>query len=199
MHAIPVPRAILPHDALDRYGCSYSNYCGSYGCSTGAKGSSRAALLDTAVKTGRCEIRPHAKVFRLTSDNSGRVTAAEYFDQHGNIQLVDARIYVVACQAIETSRLLLMSTGPRHKKGLANSNEQVGKNLIFSAGGSGSGDFPYEKFTRDRVEDLKVRGPFVNRALQDWSFINDSKLGGRLKGGTVDFMFSHPNANGPAK
>lgn len=194
MHAFPVPRAILPHAAMGRSGCSYSDYCGSYGCATGAKGSSRAALLDRAVKTGRCEIRPYAKVFRLANDNSGRVTTAEYFDRHGNSRVVDARIYVVACQAIETARLLLMSTGPKHENGLANNNGQVGKNLIFSAGGSGTGNFPYAKFPRDKSDGLKVRDPFVNRALQDWYVINDPELGGRLKGGTIDFLFRHPNA-----
>ncbi|MCH7696060.1 MAG: GMC family oxidoreductase [Proteobacteria bacterium] len=192
-HSIPVPRAILPYAAMNRGACSYSNYCGSYGCSTGAKGSSRAALLDRAVASGRCQIRPHAKVFKLTSDNSGKVIAAEYFDQQDTKRKVDARIYVVACQAIETSRLLLMSTGPKHKNGLANSNGQVGKNLIFSAGGSGSGDFPYAELTDDKVNDLKVRDPFVNRALQDWYYINDNKLGGRVKGGTIDFLFKHAN------
>jgi choline dehydrogenase-like flavoprotein len=198
IHAIPVPRAILPYAALQRGGCSYSNYCGSYGCSTGAKGSSRAALLDRAVKTGRCDIRPHAKVFKLVSDNRGRVVAARYYDKQGDSRQVDARFYVVACQAIETARLLLMSTGPKHEYGLANDYGQVGKNLIFSAGGSGSGDFPYKNFSGVRANELKIKGPFVNRALQDWYEINDSKLGGRVKGGTIDFLFKHPNAIGRA-
>jgi choline dehydrogenase-like flavoprotein len=198
MHSIPVPRAILPYAAMERGGCSYSNYCGSYGCSTGAKGSSRAALLDRAVKTGRCEIRPHAKVFKLVSDNRGRVIAARYYDKQGDSRQVDARLYVVACQAIETTRLLLMSTGPKHGNGLANDYGQVGKNLIFSAGGSGSGDFTYKKHSGSSATELSIRGPFVNRALQDWYEINDPKLGGRLKGGTIDFLFKHPNAIGRA-
>jgi len=198
IHSIPVPRAILPYAALERGGCSYSNYCGSYGCSTGAKGSSRAALLDRAVKTGRCEIRPHAMVFKLVSDNRGSVVAVKYYDKQGDSRQVHARFYVVACQAIETARLLLMSTGPKHKNGLANDYGQVGKNLIFSAGGSGSGDFPYKNFSATKANELKIKGPFVNRALQDWYDINDSELGGRVKGGTIDFLFKHPNAIGRA-
>ena len=31
LHSIPVPRAILPHQANGRAGCQYSGYCGSYG------------------------------------------------------------------------------------------------------------------------------------------------------------------------
>ena len=80
-HALQVPRAILSRPAFGRRACEYSGYCGSYGCSSGAKGSSRAALLDHAVATGRCEIRPHSKVHRTHSDAKGRITSAAYFDR----------------------------------------------------------------------------------------------------------------------
>jgi hypothetical protein len=37
-----------------------------------------------------------------------------------------------------------------------------------------------------------MRGPFANRALQDWYFIDDDEMG-RIKGGTIEFLFRHPN------
>lgn len=192
LHSIPVPRAILSRPAMNRQACQYSGYCGSFGCSTGAKGSSRAALLNRAVATGRCEIRPHAQVYRLETDPQGRVVAAKYHDRQNHTQSIDARIFVVACQAIETSRLLLLSPGQRHPRGLANNQGQVGKNLLFSAGGSGTGKFLYSDLEQARAEALKIVGPFMNRALQDWYFIDDEKLG-RIKGGTIEFLFRHPN------
>jgi choline dehydrogenase-like flavoprotein len=196
--SLPTPRAILSRPDMGRRSCEYSGFCGSYGCSSGAKGSSRAALLDHAVATGRCEIRPHARVHKLISDASGKVTAAEYFDnsdnQDGVKKRASAKIFVVACQAVETSRLLLSSSGPRHPRGLANNHGQVGKNLLFSAGGSGSGDFAYSKLDKLTADGFKTRGPFVNRGLQDWYFIDDRDFGGRFKGGTIDFLLRHPNA-----
>jgi choline dehydrogenase-like flavoprotein len=198
LHPLPTPRAILSRARDRRRSCEYSGYCGSYGCSSGAKGSARAALLDRAVATGRCQIRPHAKVHRLASDAKGRVVAAEYFDAGGETQKVDAKLFVVACQAIETSRLLLSSPGPRHANGLGNNAGQVGRNLLFSAGGSGSGDFLYAGMSDREAAALKVRGPFVNRALQDWYFLDDKVFGGRAKGGTVDFLLRHPNPIGKA-
>ncbi|MCK5334934.1 MAG: GMC family oxidoreductase, partial [Gammaproteobacteria bacterium] len=105
-----------------------------------------------------------------------------------------AKIFVVACHAIETSRLLLSSTGAKHPDGLANNHQQVGKNLLFSAGGSGTGEFEYNKLDKKEAELMKQRGPFVNRGLQDWYFIDDDKLGGKFKGGTIDFLLRHPNA-----
>ncbi len=198
LHSLPVPRAILPSAAMGRRGCEYSGYCGSYGCSTGAKGSSRAALLSQALATGRCEVQPHAKVNRLVSDKSGKIIGAEYFDREGKTRRVAARLYVVACQAIETVRLLLYSTGSKHPNGLANRHGQVGRNLVFSAGGSGTGDFPYHNLDKELAEDLQVRGPFVNRALQDWYSIKDKEFGPPSKGGTIEFLLRHPNPVGRA-
>jgi choline dehydrogenase-like flavoprotein len=193
-HSLRVPRAILSKPKGDRRSCEYSGYCGSYGCASGAKGSSRAALLNRAVATGRCEIRPHSKVTKLISNAKGKISKLEYINIDNEKKFLNAGIYVVACQAIETSRLLLYSTGPAFPDGLANNNGQVGKNLLFSAGGSGSGDFNYADLSKEKLKQLKQLGPFVNRALDDWYTIEDSKLGSeRLKGGIVEFLFAHPN------
>ena len=197
LHSIPVARAILPQQLNSRGGCQYSGYCGSYGCSSGAKGSSRAALLNRAVATGNCHIRPNSHVYRLDSDASGQVVSANYYAENGNAEVVRAEIFVVACQAVETSRLLLLSRGPRHQNGLANNHGQVGKNLLFAAAAGGTGSFLYAKLDRKKVAALRSRGPFVNRALQDWYFIDNDEMG-RMKGGTIEFLFRHPNPIGQA-
>ena len=44
------------------------------------------------------------------------------------------------------------------------------------------------------VSSMKIRGPFVNRALHDWYIIDDSKFKHRMKGGIIEFLFAHPNA-----
>lgn len=198
-HSLPLPRAVLSKPDMGRQSCQYSGYCGSYGCASGAKGSARASLLDHAVKTGRCEVRPHAKVHRLISDAKGKVTSAEYVDREGKLHTIRAKIFVVACQAVETSRLLLLSTGPKHAQGLGNQSGQVGKNLIFSGGGSGRGDFSYSKFSPQEAEELRQIGPFVNRCVQDWYFYQDPKTKRRTKGGTIDFLLRHPNILSRAK
>lgn len=192
-HPLPTPRAILSRPDMGRRSCEYSGYCGSYGCSTGAKGSSRAALLNHAVATGRCKIMPNAKVYKLSSDAKGQVVSADYFDDTEQPKKIRAKIFVVACQAIETSRLLLSSTGAKHPQGLGNNHQQLGKNLLFSAGGSGTGEFPYDKLDPDTAASFKVLGPFVNRGLQDWYYFNNKNFGGEVKGGTIDFLLRHPN------
>ncbi len=193
-HPLRVARAILPRREGSRDACSYSGYCGSYGCSTNAKGSARAALIEPALATGRCDLRPHSKVYRLRSDNRGRMVQADYYDAGGKPHSVGARIFVVACQAIESARLLLASPGPAHAHGLGNRYGQLGRHLIFSAGGTGSGYFTYAKLTPQQQEQVRTLGPFVNRALQEWYVIDDKRFGPHpAKGGTIDFLFAHPN------
>lgn len=198
LYSIPTARAILSVDDGDRRSCEYAGYCGSYGCASGAKGSSREALLNKAIKTGNCTILAHSFVKSLHS-NKNSVTGAEYIDKEGDVHIVDARIFVVAAQAIESSRLLLNSKNVFFPQGLANNSNQVGKNLVFSAGGSGTGAFYYEDLSTEDAMALKTIGPFVNRSLQDWYEVTDISHSGTKKGGTIDFLFEHPNAVSRAK
>ncbi|MGB2739809.1 MAG: GMC family oxidoreductase [Cognaticolwellia sp.] len=193
-HTVPVPRAILSQPAMGRNSCEYSGYCSSYGCASGAKGSGRAALLNHAVATGNCTIKPHAKVYKIATDSEGEISGVHYYDQAGRKHSVQAKYYVVACQAVETSRLLLASKGEKFPNGLANNSGHVGKNLIFSGGGTGRGDFFYKDLTTEKQAQLKQIGPFINRALQDWYQIDDKAFtginrDGKAKGGTIDFLF----------
>ncbi len=191
LHAFPLPRAILPYDEGDRRQCNYSGYCGGYGCTTGAKGSSRSALLPAARATGRLDLRFGCRVTRVLSDATGRATGVEYVDADGRAHRVEARIVVVACSAIESARLLLLSVGPKHPRGIANGNGLVGRNLLFSTFGTGWGDFPYRKDGRERTW-LRDDEPWVNRAVQDHYVIEDGTTG-RRKGGTISFLRMHPN------
>jgi len=192
-NVIPTARAILSQPVEGRNSCYYSNFCGSYGCSSGAKGSAREALLNKAVDSGNCEIRPFSKVYKLSTDEKGKITGALYFDKNDKKLIVDANKYVVACQAIESSRLLLASTGPKHPNGIANSSGQLGKNLVFSGGGSGQGNFYLGDFSEEQIRLLRTPGLFVNRALQDWYYFDDKEFGGYTKGGTIDFLWRHAN------
>lgn len=65
MDSLITPRAILSKDTNNRSKCYYSNYCGSYGCSSGAKGSSREALINPAIETGNLTLITEAFVIRL--------------------------------------------------------------------------------------------------------------------------------------
>ncbi len=208
-HPLPMARGILSKPYNNRRSCEYSGYCGSYGCSSGAKASSRAALLDQAIATGKCKIIPYAKAFHINSDQKGNATSVDYFDTNNpehtlanaekNALSIQAKIIVVACYSIESARLLLSSPGVKHPNGIGNNHQQVGKNLHCCSGGTGHGVFEYDQFSKQQADDLKIRGPFFNRALQDWYVIDDKKAFSKpVKGGTLDFVFDPPSPTSDA-
>jgi len=184
--SIPTPRAILPKDALNRKGCYYSNFCGSYGCASGAKGSARAALLQKC----KARIITDAFVYKIDTKHK-KVKSVHYYTKHGIVHVINAKIFVLAAQAIETSRLLLNSKNKDFPNGVANSSGEVGKNLIFSAGGSGQGRFVFDKLNKKEQKELMQTGVFFNRSLQDWYDYEDGCH--KYKGGTIDFLFEHQN------
>ena len=182
------PRAILSQSKGNRANCYYSNYCGSYGCSSGAKSSARASLLQPMLQKKNLKIITHAFVKKLVEKNA-KVVEAIYVDTKTKEERsIKAKLFIVAGQAVESSRLLLNSKSKNFPNGLANNAEQVGKNLIFSAGGVGSGQFDEHSIP---LKELMVEGKFVNRSLCDWYFYEEN--GKEVKGGVVDFLFEHAN------
>ena len=180
--AVKTPRAILPVAKGERNPCYYSNYCGSYGCSSGGKSSARAALLQPALKSGNLEIRTGCFVKKLHTDKE-KISDIEYIKE-GKSHKVQAKIVVLAAQAVESARLLLNSKSKAFPNGVANNSGQVGKNLLFSAGGVVSGEFDASAV---ELEKLMVEGIFVNRTIKDWYFVDG------MKGGISEALFEHAN------
>jgi len=194
-HPLPMARGILSRTHNNRNSCELSGFCGSYGCHSGAKASSRAALLDDAVAGGNCEVIPFAKAYHINTDKEGNATSVLYYDKNDETIEVKAKKIVIACYSIESSRLLLSSTSEKHPNGIGNKHNQIGKNLHCCAGGTGHGVFDLTKLPQDKRAELMVRGPFFNRALQDWYTIDDKQLFDKpVKGGTIDFVFDPPSA-----
>ncbi|MBI3268307.1 MAG: GMC family oxidoreductase [Planctomycetes bacterium] len=191
VHPYPEARAILSREYDGRRACVYCDFCGSYGCEVGAKSSSLEALLPAAEATGRCEVVPLAMVRELTVGRDGRADGCVWLDAEGRERRVNARLVVVACSAVETARLLLLSRSRRFPHGLANSSGQVGRNLHFSVNSTGRGLF---RFGSGRVPDgvLSSRAPFLARSLQD-HYLLPAGAADLPKGGTIRFGFPHAN------
>jgi choline dehydrogenase-like flavoprotein len=108
----------------------------------GSKWSTLVAELPKAAATGKLDLRPECQAVQITHDASGRADAVIYLDADGNLQRQKARAVCVACNAIESARLLLLSDSPSHPDGLANSSGQVGRNYMRHLTGSVYGRFP---------------------------------------------------------
>ncbi|NPA46996.1 MAG: GMC family oxidoreductase [Chlorobi bacterium] len=190
---IPTPRAILSQDRDERKACYYSNYCGSYGCASDAKGSARVALLRDALKTGNVTFITNAHVYRLETDGHFRVKKARFITADGKKYAVEGKIFVVAAQAVESVRLLLLSKNKEFPEGLANNNGLVGKNILFSAGGIGEGEIRLDDYDEKTAAAIRQPGLFINRTLQSFYEWEDPETGKKQKGGIVDFLFEHAN------
>ena len=106
------------------------------GDKNGSKWSPLVSDLPKAGQTGNLDLRPECQAVQITHDSSNRVDGVLYLDSDGNLHHQRASAVCVACNAIETARLLLLSASPSHPDGLANSSGQVGRNYMRHTTGS---------------------------------------------------------------
>lgn len=117
-----------------RIPCHYCGQCGR-GCVTASNYSSSQVQLFPAMKTGKVKLINNAMARELITNDEGKVVAVSYIDKTTRREVqIKARAVVVAAGALESTRLLMNSKGPRHLNGLANSSGQLGKNLTDTVG-----------------------------------------------------------------
>jgi len=136
------PHAIATTNVDGRSACMYYGFCKN-GCKSDAKGGAHVTYVPRAVAAG-AEIRPGCFVLRVESEG-GRATGVTYLEE-GEERFQPAERVFVSCYSIETPRLLLRS-------GLANSSDQVGRNLMTHTGALVYGRFdrPLDSFVTPPV------------------------------------------------
>ncbi len=120
--------AINSRPADERAACIQQGFC-VQGCKTGAKWSTLYTEIPRAEATGNLDLRILSRAVRIEHGSDGRVTGVVYRDPQGAEQRQRARIVCLACNSVETARLLLLSESARYPHGLANSSDQVGRNF----------------------------------------------------------------------
>jgi choline dehydrogenase-like flavoprotein len=189
-HPFPTPRAIVSREYRGRQPCMFCSLCASYGCEIGAKSSTLSSLIPAAEATGHCVVRPQCMATEIPVNAEGRVTGVVYRTAAGESEFQPAKCVVVACTAIESARLLLLSRSRRFPNGLANANGLVGKNIAFS--GESKGEARFKLRGRDKATWLFDKAPFVQRSMQDF-YLLDQPVAGMRKAGTILFALEHPN------
>lgn len=126
-HWWPVDAAILTRDRGARQGCNNCGPC-DLGCPRGARASVDVTYWPEALEAG-VELRTECTVLRVTSE-PGHVTGVDYIDADGTVVHQPAGQVVLAANGLGTSRLLLLSADRWCPLGLANSSDQVGRNLM---------------------------------------------------------------------
>lgn len=130
-NAFPLPQAALSRPYNGRPPTVISAFAQQHGDPSGTRSSALNVFIPDAVATGRYDLRPDCYVRELTVDERGRVKSAVYEDADGDIVEQEADVFILACGAVESARLLLLSQSGRFPNGLANGSDLVGRNVTF--------------------------------------------------------------------
>jgi len=141
LHLVREPLAIPTKDWNGRPACISAGTC-ALGCKISAKSSIDVTYIPKAEKTGRVEIRSECMARKITVGADGKARSVVYFDKNGVEHEVFARAMVVAGNAVETARLLLLSKSKLFPDGLANSSGLVGKRFMEHLSVFAHGVFP---------------------------------------------------------
>ena len=166
--------------------------------------------LNDATSTGFVRILDRTVASEIVVGENGRVSQVNFirYAEPKTNGCVKAKIYVIAANAIETPRLLLMSrNGGRTAKGVANSSDMVGRNLMdhpyyVAWGLTPTPVYPYRgPLITSGIGGL-CDGPFRNKrgafrvdiGNEGWNFV----IGGDPNVTTLDFVngMNRSKANG---
>lgn len=128
-----------------------TGYVNRYGDPLGLKSNTYVSLLRPTLRDEVAgpylELRPNCVVTHLSQQN-GRIDQVHYLDPAGSRRTVTAKTVIVACSAIESVRLLLLSGqedaefGRRLHSGKSPADSLVGKYFLTHAFGGAEGDVP---------------------------------------------------------
>ena len=130
-NSFPLPQAALSRPFNGRPPTVISAFAQQHGDPSGTRSSALNVFIPDAMATGRYDLRPDCYVRELSVDERGRVKSAVYEDADGDVVAQEADVFVLACGAVESARLLLLSQSSRFPNGLANGSDLVGRNVTF--------------------------------------------------------------------
>ena len=153
-HVWPSYAAIETRASLSgRVHCQNLGPCNN-GCPSKSKSTADEIYIRPALDMG-LEMLTESAVSQVIIQNNTAV-GVEYFDKSGKVQSVFGDKVILAASAIGTPRILLNSQSDHGPGGLANSSEQVGRNLMMHPTGYAEG-----LFSEDQDTDKGPQGAFL--------------------------------------
>jgi choline dehydrogenase-like flavoprotein len=102
---------------------------------TDSKADGQTSCLRPALMNKNVTLLTHAYAEKLDTDASGKKVTKVIAEIKGEKVVFSADIVIVACGAVNSAALLLRSKNEKHPGGLANSSDQVGRNLMLHHNG----------------------------------------------------------------
>lgn len=86
--------------------------------------------LQQALARDNVTLLTGAQVLRLESEPDGKTVSAAHVRMRGDVAKVNAKYFVLAAGAVNSTALLLRSADAAHPNGLANGSDQLGRNFM---------------------------------------------------------------------
>jgi choline dehydrogenase-like flavoprotein len=110
--------------------CIRCDTCDGFPCLVLAKSDSQVMCVDPALQYPNVTLLTNAYVERLETSSTGREITKVLVKRNGGAESYTGDIVVVSCGAINSAALLLRSASDKHRRGLANSSDVVGRHYM---------------------------------------------------------------------
>jgi choline dehydrogenase-like flavoprotein len=129
--SVPIPQGRTVQPWNGRPACCGNNNCQPI-CPIGAM--YNAVHTVQAAERKGAVVLAESVVYAIDTDANNRVTAVRWYDHERKSHRATGRAFVIACNALETPRLLLIAANAQNPQGIANRSDQVGRNLMDHSG-----------------------------------------------------------------
>ncbi|MBB3396036.1 GMC family oxidoreductase [Rhizobium sp. BK060] len=163
--------------------CILCNTCDGFPCKIGQKNDAETCGMNPALATGRVDLKTNALARRLLLSADGKRIEAVEVEHRGETVRYSAPLFIVSCNAVNSSALLLRSANSAAPNGVANSSGVVGRHYMVHNQTALMG-------LSHRVNPTRFQKTL---AINDWYF-GDDKFGwpmghmqmlGKLQGGML--------------
>jgi choline dehydrogenase-like flavoprotein len=111
--------------------CVRCTNCDGFPCAVHGKSDAEVLGVRPALEHANVTLLTNARAVRLETTASGASVTEVVVEHDGETKRFAADVFVVACGAANTAKLLLSSASEKHPNGLANGSDQVGRNYMF--------------------------------------------------------------------
>jgi choline dehydrogenase-like flavoprotein len=178
-HLVTEPVARYSRPYAGRPPCCGNNDCMPI-CPIGAQYSGDLHV-DRAEAAG-ARVIPDRVAFDVDAGPDGLIRAVRVLDPQRLETRVEGRAFVLACNGIETPKLMLLSRGERTPDGVANSSGMVGRNLMDHPGVGATYTLPYPAYPGRGPQEItsvvnRRDGPFrSDRCARKYHFFNQPDM-----------------------
>jgi choline dehydrogenase-like flavoprotein len=128
-HWWPAYSAIATRKFGDHAPCINLGPC-NLGCPQGAKSSADVSHWPHALRN-KVQLQTGCRVSQVLVNEFNQAIGVKYFDRSGKEREIRSLFTVLACNGVGTPRILLNSKSDLNPKGIGNSNDLVGRNLML--------------------------------------------------------------------